>query len=159
FPVNSAGVALQGHATGLSLAAMQEAVRLDPLYLYPSINAAEMLLLLNRSEESLAHVENVLRIEPNMPQALVRKGLVLIDLGRSADLAALIATLQRQVAEGRADAPQVAMVVDGAAMIGENAAAKRAALDRLEQQALNLTNPFMDYPLALKWLARHGRTA
>ena len=43
-------------------------------------------------------------------------------------------------------------------MIGANAAAKRAALDRLEQQALNLTNPFMEYPLVLAWLARHGRT-
>jgi TolB-like protein/predicted Ser/Thr protein kinase len=159
FPVNVAGVALQGFATGLCLASMQEAVRLDPLYLYPGINASEMLLLLNRAEESLAHVENVLRIEPDMPQALIRKGFALIELGRSADLAALIPTLQRQVTEGRADAPQVAMVVDGGATIGSNAAAKRAALDRLEQQALNLTNPFMDYPLALRWLARHGRTA
>ena len=34
----------------------------------------------------------------------IRKGLALIELGRSADLAALIPTLQRQVAEGRADA-------------------------------------------------------
>ena len=120
---------------------------------------SEMLLQLNRPEESLAHAENVLRIEPDMPIALIRKGLALIELGRSADLAALIPTLQRQVAEGRTDAQRVAMVIDGAAMIGGNAAAKRAALDRLEQQALNLTNPFMEYPLVLAWLARHGRTA
>ena len=159
FPVNTAGVALQGHSAELCLASLQEAVRLDPLYLYPVINVSEMLLLLGRPEESLTHVDNVLRVEPDMPQALIRKGFVLIELGRSAELAALIQTLQRQVTEGRADAPQVAMVVDGAAMIGSNAAAKRVALDRLEQRALNLINPFMDYPLASKWLARHGRTA
>ena len=138
---------------------MQEAARLDPLYLYPRLNISEMLAQLNRPAESLAHVENVLRIETDMPIALIRKGLALIELGRSADLAALIPTLQRQVAEGRTDAQRVAMVIDGAAMIGGNAAAKRAALDRLEQQALNLTNPFMEYPLVLAWLVRHGRTA
>ena len=44
-------------------------------------------------------------------------------------------------------------------MIGGNAAARRGALDRLEQQALSLTNPFMDYPPILAWLVRHGRTA
>ena len=159
FPANVAAVALQGHAAALCLASVQEAVRLDPLYLYPSINASEMLLLLGRPEESLAYVESVLRVETDMPQALIRKGFTLIELGRSAELAPLIATLQRQVQEGRADAPQVAMVIDGAATIGRNAAAKSAALDRLEQQALKLTNPFMDYPLVLKWLARHGRTA
>ena len=159
FAVNTTGIALQGIASSLSLASMQEAARLDPLYLYPPLNASELLLHLNRPEEALAHAENVLRIEPDMPVALIRKGLALIELGRSADLAALIPTLQRQVAEGRSDAQRVAMVIDGAAMIGGNAAAKRAALDRLEQQALNLTNPFMDYPPVLAWLVRHGRTA
>ena len=71
----------------------------------------------------------------------------------------MIPTLQRHVTEGRSDQQQVAVVIDGAAMIGGNAAAKRAALDRLEQQALNLTNPFMDYPPVLAWLVRQGRTA
>jgi len=159
FAVNAAGVSLQSQAASLTLTCLQEAARLDPLYLYPRLNISEMLAQLNRPAESLAHVENVLRIETDMPIALIRKGLALIELGRSADLAALIPTLKRQVAEGRTDAQRVAMVIDGAAMIGDNAAAKRAALDRLEQQALNLTNPFMEYPLVLAWLSRHGRTA
>ena len=52
------------------------------------------------------------------------------------------------------------MVRHGASLIGGDAAAKRAALDRLEQEALNLTNPFVvDYPPVLAWLVRHGRTA
>ena len=159
FAVNAVGVALQGQVAGLCLPSMQEAARLDPLYLYPRLNMSEMLLQLNRPEESLVDAENVLRIETDMPIALIRKGLALVELGRTADLAALIPTLQRQVREGRNDPQRVGMVIDGAAMIGSNVAAKRAALDRLEQQALNLTNPFMEYPLVLSWLVRHGRTA
>ena len=54
---------------------MQEAAQLDPLYLYPRLNVSEMLLQLHRPEESLAHVENVLGIETEMPIALIRKGL------------------------------------------------------------------------------------
>ena len=138
---------------------MQEAARLDPLYLYSPLNASELLAYLNRPEEALAYAENVLRVEADMPIAQIRKGLALIELGRPAELAALIPTLQRHVAEGRSDQNQVAVVIDGAAMVAGNAAAKRAALDRLEQQALNLTNPFMDYPPVLAWLVRHGRTA
>ena len=159
FAVNTTGIALWGSTSSLSLASMQEAARLDPLYLYAPLNASELLVYLNRPEEGLAHAEKVLRIEPDMPVAVLRKGLALIELGRSADLAALIPTLQRHVAEGRSDAQQVALVIDGAAMVGGNAAAQRAALDRLEQQALSLTNPFFDYPPILAWLVRHGRTA
>jgi tetratricopeptide (TPR) repeat protein len=159
FAVNTTGIALWGTASSLSLASMQEAARLDPLYLYAPLNASELLVYLNRPEEALTYAESVLRVEPDMPVALIRKGLALIELRRPTDLAALVPTLQRHVAEGRSDAQQVSVVIDGAAMVGENPAAKRAALDRLEQQALNLTNPFMDYPPILAWLVRHGRTA
>ena len=124
FAVNTLGVTLQNQAAGLCFVGMQEAARLDPLYLYPRLNVSEMLLQLNRPEESLAHAENVLRIETDMPIALIRTGLALVELGRSADLAALIPTLQRQVAEGRTDGQRVAMVIDGAAMIGGDPAAK-----------------------------------
>ena len=159
FAVNVVGVALQGTALSLCLASVEEAARLDPLYLYPRLNVSENQLQLSRPEESLAHAENVLSIEPDMPIALIKKGLALVELGRSADLAALVPTLQRQVAEGRNDAQRVEMVLDGAAMIGSDPAAKRAALDRLEKQALTLANPFIEYPLVLAWLVRNGRTA
>jgi TolB-like protein len=70
-------------------------------------------------EQALAAFQQALTLEPRM-----------------ADAAAGIA-LQRHVAEGRSDKNQVAVVVDGAAMVGGKAAARRAALDRLEQQAQN----------------------
>ena len=157
--VNATAIALWFISAALSFASVQEAARQDPLYLYAPLNASEMLVYLNRPEEALVYAENVLQVEPDMPVALIRKGLALIELGRSAELAALIPTLQRHVAEGRSDSKQVGLVIDGAAMIGGNPAAKRAALDRFEQQALNLTNPFLDYPPILAWLVRHGRTA
>ena len=40
--------------------ACEEAARLDPLYLYPPLNASESLSYLNRPEEALAYAENVL---------------------------------------------------------------------------------------------------
>ena len=42
---------------------------------------------------------------------------------------------------------------------GANVVDHYLRLARLEQQALTLTNPFMDYPPVLAWLARHGRSA
>jgi TolB-like protein/predicted Ser/Thr protein kinase len=158
FAVIGTGIALQALSSSLALASMQEAARLDPLYRYPPLNASQLLVQLNRPEEALAHAENVLRLEPEMPYALIRKGLALIELGRATDVAALIPTLQRQLAEGRADPNFVSQVTHGAALIGDNAAAKRAALDGLERHAPNLANPFVNYPPVLAWLVRHGRT-
>ena len=158
FAVIGTGIALQSLSSSLALAGMQEAARLDPLYRYPPLNASQLLVQLNRPEEALAYAENVLRLEPDMPYALIRKGLALIELGRVAEVAALIPTLQRQLAEGRADPNFVSQVTHGAALVGANAAAKRAALDRLERQAPNLANPLVNYPPVLAWLVRHGRT-
>jgi serine/threonine protein kinase/tetratricopeptide (TPR) repeat protein len=159
FAINTIAIALYSNCSSLALASVQEAGRQDPLYLYAALNASELLVYLNRPAEALAYADNVLRVEADMPVALIRKALALIELERSADLAAVIPILQRHVSEGRSDAQQVSVVIDGAAMIGGDAAKKRAALDRLEQQAPNLANPFMNYPPVLAWLARNGRTA
>ena len=82
FAVIGTGIALQSLSSSLALACMQEAARLDPLYRYPPLNASQLLVQLNRPEEALAYAENVLRLEPDMPYALIRKGLALIELGR-----------------------------------------------------------------------------
>jgi eukaryotic-like serine/threonine-protein kinase len=159
FAINTVGIALYSNCSSLALASVQEAGRQDPLYLYAALNASELLVYLNRPAEALAYADNVLRVEADMPVALIRKALALIELERPADLAAVIPILQRHVSEGRSDAQQVSVVIDGAALIGGDAAKRRAALDRLEQQAPNLANPFMNYPPILAWLASNGRTA
>jgi serine/threonine protein kinase len=156
FAVNGMGIALWGVSASLSLATSEEAARLDPLYLYPPVNAAESLVYLNRPAEALAYAERVLRLEPDMPAALIRKALALFELGRAAELADVVPILQRQASDGRADPEYVSLVRDSATLLTGQPAAKRAALDRLERQALN-PGPWAEYPPVQAWLVRYGR--
>jgi tetratricopeptide (TPR) repeat protein len=156
FAVNGMAIALWSLSASLTLASAEEASRLDPLYLYPPVNAAESLIQLNRPEESLARAERVLQLEPQMPAALMRKALALFELGRGAELAALLPILQRQASEGRADPEYVSLIRDSATLLADDAAAKRAALDRLERQALN-PGPWAEYAPVQAWLVRYGR--
>jgi tetratricopeptide (TPR) repeat protein len=156
FAVNGMAIAFWSVSASLTLASAEEASRLDPLYLYPALNAAESLIQLNRPEESLAYVEKVLRLEPQMPGALMRKALALFELGRAAELAEIVPIVQRQASEGRADPEYVSLVRDSAVLLTGEVAAKRAALDRIERQALN-PGPWAEYPPVHAWLVRHGR--
>ena len=107
FAVNVVGVALQGPVALLCLASMQEAARLDPLYLYPRSMCRNCCASSIDRRSPWPTRTMCCGIEPDMPIALIRKALTLVELGRSADLAALIPTLQRQVAEGRNDGQRV----------------------------------------------------
>lgn len=157
FAINGTGHAIWGSAASLALACMREAARLDPLYLYPPLNASELLVYLGRAGEALAHAEAVLRFEPAMPMALIRKALALIELGRAGDAAALIAPLKRLADERRVEREFVAAVEDGLVLLDGTTEAKRAALGRLARWALN-PSPFSEYPPVYVWLVRHGRT-
>ena len=156
FAVNGMAIAFWSLSASLTLASADEASRLDPLYLYPPLNAAESLIYLNRPEESLAYADRVLRLEPQMPAALIRKALALFELKRAAELAEVVPILQRQASEGRADPEYVSLVRDSATLLTDDPAAKRAALDRLERQALN-PGPWAEYPPVQAWLIRYGR--
>jgi len=156
FAVNGLAIAFWSLSASLTLASAEEASRLDPLYLYPLLNASESLIHLNRPEESLANVERVLQLEPQMPGALMRKALALFELGRASELAEVIPIIERQASEGRADPEYVSLVRDSAALLTGQPAAKRAALDRLERQALN-PGPWAEYPPVHAWLVRYGR--
>jgi tetratricopeptide (TPR) repeat protein len=156
FAVNGLGIALWGISASLSLAMSEEASRLDPLYLYPPVNASEALVYLNRPGEALVYAEKVLRLEPQMPAALIRKALALFELGRAAELSEVVPLLERQLSEGRVDPEYVALVQDGAALLGPDGATKRRALDRLERQARN-PGAWAEYPPVQAWLVRYGR--
>jgi eukaryotic-like serine/threonine-protein kinase len=158
FAINGVGHALWGTSSSLALATMQEAARVDPLYLYPPLNSSELLAYLSQPNEALAQADAVLRLEPDMPGALIRKALALIELGRPADASALLPTLQKQAAEGRADPEFLAMIKDGVTLLEGDDGAKRAALDRLARQALN-PGTFNEYPRVYVWLVRHGNIA
>jgi serine/threonine protein kinase/tetratricopeptide (TPR) repeat protein len=157
FAVNGTGIALWGVAVSLALVSMEEAARLDPLYLYPPLNSSELLIYLRRHDEALAQAEAVLRLEPGMPQAFIRKALALIELGRAAEARALVTPLRGLAAEGRVEAPYVAVVEDGITLLDGTNEAKRAALGRLAEWALN-PSTFAEYPPVYVWLVRHGRT-
>ena len=156
FAVNVVGIALWGIASSLSLAASEEAARLDPLYLYPPLNASELLVYLNRPKEALAYTDKVLQLEPEMPAGLIRKALALFELGRAEELSELVPIIQRQALQGRADPAYASMIKDASTLLGGNAPARRAALDRLEQQARN-PGPWAEYPPVHAWLVRYGR--
>ena len=157
FAVNGVGIALWGIASSLSLAASEEAARLDPLYLYPPTNASELLVYLNRPEEALAYADKVLQLEPAMPAGLIRKTLALFELGRAAELSELVPVLERQASQGRADPEFVSIIKDASTLLGGDAPAKRVALDRLERQARSPGGPWAEYVPVHAWLVRHGR--
>ena len=125
--------------------------------MYPPINASELLVYLNRPEEALAYADKVLQLEPEMPAGLIRKALALFELRRAAELSELIPILQRQASQGRADPEYVSMIKDASTLLGGDAPAKRAALDRLERQARSPGGPWAEYVPVHAWLVRYGR--
>jgi tetratricopeptide (TPR) repeat protein len=58
-----------------SLAAYQEAVRIDPQYRKARINLGDQLLREKRAAEAVAHFEAALKIEPDDPETLVALGV------------------------------------------------------------------------------------
>ena len=101
FAHNGLGVTLFTRSVTLALAASLEASRIDPIYFYPRLNAANALMLLGQSQEALEATDAVLRIEPNIPLALVNKVRALIRLGRERDALSVLTQLQRLQSSGR----------------------------------------------------------
>ncbi|MGH9315450.1 MAG: tetratricopeptide repeat protein, partial [Vicinamibacterales bacterium] len=156
FAVNSLGHAIFTISSELAFVTMEESSRLDPLYLYPTLNAAEALTYLGRLDEALARSDAILRLEPDMTFGLARKALVLIEMGRTDDAAALVPRLKQHVKEGRMEPLLVSTIEDGVTLRRGNPAAKAEALDRLARA--NLGASYMnEYPSIYLWLIEHGR--
>jgi TolB-like protein len=85
----------------LALTAALESRRLDPLYLYPSINAADLLRYLGRPTQGLPLLEEVLTVEPDMPYCLLVKSSLLLDLSRIDEATDLLKRLETLPAENR----------------------------------------------------------
>ena len=85
----------------LVLEAERQALRLDPLYLYPKINAAGFLYTLGRSAEGLPLINEALSIEPDFPYGVWRSTLVLADLGRAAEAGQNLERIKGYVAQDR----------------------------------------------------------
>ena len=85
----------------LGLAAELEAARLDPLFLASKVNAARYLQDLGRTAEGLSIIDQALSLEPDSPLALQQKTVMLADLGRTEEAAALLERLRPHVQEKR----------------------------------------------------------
>jgi hypothetical protein len=89
------------NSLSLMLPVSLEARRLDPLYLYPSLVAGRSLFLLGQGRQGLSYVDDVLRVEPDLPYALWIKAMILIDLGRLDDAAQFVRRFEMEVADKR----------------------------------------------------------
>ncbi|MFI5181266.1 MAG: protein kinase [Thermoanaerobaculia bacterium] len=83
-------------AASLALAAGQEAVELDPFYVYASEGVATCLSLLGRSEEALPIADRAMRVEPDAGLCPETKGYVLMKLGRLEEARKLLARYEPQ---------------------------------------------------------------
>ena len=85
FALHSVGNALWNVSGELNAAAWGHVRTVHPLYLYPTIGEAVMLVRLGRPEEAIDALDQVLALEPGMPAALRARLAPLLALGRIAE--------------------------------------------------------------------------
>jgi eukaryotic-like serine/threonine-protein kinase len=146
---NTMSTALSQYSSILAITAGRESWRLDPLYLYPALNVAGTLGGLGRAGEALPLVEEVLRLEPDMPLAVAHKALFLIELGRTQEAAELVKQVEALVAQGRLQSGWL-LLRDGLALDSP------ASLDRVVNWARDPTLS-TEYLGLHRWLIQHGR--
>ncbi len=146
----------------LNVAVNLEARRLDPLYLNPPLNVAMNLRHLGRSAEGLPLADEVLRIEPDLPNGLWEKAMLLINLGRLDEAADLVKRLEKLTAENRVPAAELIRTQYAFALERGDTKTAEAALSEI----LKTVNNPRTLSLDLEWisgevvpfLARHGKT-
>jgi len=160
FANNVLGIALSNHSVLLSVEAERRAQELDPLYLYPPLNATNAYANLGRTEEALKQVDEVLRMEPEMPDALAEKLLTLIQMGRAQEAEELARRLQGMVAEGRIDPAGFMRLRDALTLLEGDSRKAKPALEHLARMWAweESRTPFYEFYAELSWLVRYGGT-
>jgi serine/threonine protein kinase/TolB-like protein len=149
----------------LGLQAYERARQLDPLELSTPLFEAITLSVIDRIDEARARVEEVRRIEPDMPYAILVAALVEIAAGNGDAAAKLTAKLEPMARDGRIRPEWLPLVRDYAtleqASRGGDKAQEAAAAARLVRTARGET-PFPRWQTATSevapLLARHGRS-
>lgn len=85
----------------LSLTGHRESARIDPLYLYPTVNSANALYQIGDSSAALPYVEQVLQLEPDNANFLGTKADTLADLDRLDEAREVLNQMQPQIDTGR----------------------------------------------------------
>jgi tetratricopeptide (TPR) repeat protein/predicted Ser/Thr protein kinase len=160
FANNGLGLALVNHSLLLSLEAERRGQELDPLYLYPPLNVTNIYANLGRTEDALKQVDEVLRMEPEMPVALGEKLLTLIQMGRAQEAEELARQLQGMVAEGRFDQLGFIRLRDALTLLEGDSRKAKPALEHLAKMWAweESRTPFYEYYAELSWLVRYGGT-
>jgi TolB-like protein/predicted Ser/Thr protein kinase len=106
---NTLGYFLHGTTITLALNAYQTAKSLDPLYLSPQSNAANILYALGRYPEALSQCDAVLALEPNRWDTLGLKISILAELDRLSEMITLTRKMEQLNAEGKTSSLQSQM--------------------------------------------------
>lgn len=154
----SLGGMLMDSSCSLALAAYDEASQRDPMYFNAPINAAVMLDLLGRREESLLLIEKVLRLEPDAPVALLNKAKWLSAPRDAVQRLEILKRLEAMTAQGRVNPEWLAAVQDMVAVERGDP----AALERVRKAATGESRFPAWHMFALSStlvLARHRQSA
>ena len=145
----------------LALESERQALRLDPLYLYPKVNVASFLYNLGRSAEGLPLIDEALRIEPDFPYGVWRSTLVLADLGRAVEAGQNLERLRSYVAQDRLPAFALLLAQHAVARErGDSKAADAALAEILTKSAGPDLSVFDRYSIlddVVPFLSRHGK--
>ena len=148
----------------LGLQASEHARKVDPLELSTRLSEALTLSVVGRVEEARKHVEQVRRIEPDMPYAILVHALVEVVAGRGDVAAALAEKLEPMARDGRLRPEWLGLVRD---YVGLEQAARKGDQEREDEMAARLIGLARGEKKFPRWetatgevaplLARHGR--
>ena len=154
----------RGRALGtmLSLAAQREAARIDPLYLYATVNVANSLYQIGDSSAALPYVEQILRLEPDNANFLGTKADILADLNRLEEARDVLNQMQPLIDAGKGFemfmlVPQYGVLSRGGETIAADTVLRRI---RAFLDDPNIPGTFLiGFTIELvPFLAREGRT-
>ena len=97
---NALSMALLPHSATLSLETMHIARAIDPLATIAMGNTANVLIYFGRAPEALTLIDSAVAMEPSSPGLLLQKGLVLVELGRVSEAAALLRKITESARQG-----------------------------------------------------------
>jgi len=148
----------------LSLQASERARQLDPLELSIPLSEALTLMVIDRVDEARRRIEEVRRIEPDMPYAVLVAALVEVVAGRGDAAAGLVAELETMARDGRIRPEWLPLVRDYASLEQASRAGDRELADAVAGRLISLARGEAKFP---RWetatsevaplLARHGR--
>jgi serine/threonine protein kinase/TolB-like protein len=149
----------------LGLNACERAQQLDPLNLSYLVSDAALLSMVSRNDEALRRVEQVLRIEPEMPFAILVDALLETMAGHGEVAGGLLARLEPMAKDGRIRPEWLAFSRDLVAFERASYQGDRKQADAVAGRLLRAARGEAKFPrwerftaMVAPLLARHGKT-